>query len=87
MTVHVRAVFDIVEDNDDVLCIADVGHETHTSVTNDAEAVVELLVPRLAGRRLEYYDSAGRRDQLVVKDGKFAGFAPAVRAREQIKTK
>jgi len=29
----------------------------------------------LRGRRLEYYDSDGHRDQLLVKDGQFAGFA------------
>jgi len=46
-------------------------------VTNDTEAVVQELAPRLRGRRLEYFDSDGRLDQLLVTDGKFAGFAPA----------
>jgi hypothetical protein len=40
---------------------------------------VEELAPILNGRRLEYIDSDGRRDQLLVKDGKFAGFAPCPR--------
>ena len=73
-----RANYRIVEDKPDVLVIEDVGPwNRHPSITNDAEAVVEALAPQLKGRRLEYYDSEGQRDQLLVKDGRFAGFAPA----------
>jgi hypothetical protein len=72
-----RAKFAIVVDTQEVLCIQDIGSAMGCmSVTNDAEAVVEKLASRLRGRRLEYYDSEGCRDQLLVKDGKFAGFAP-----------
>ena len=71
-----RAEYIIVEETKDVLVIKDIGSNV-MSVTNDAEAVVEELVDRLAGRRLEYYDSEGARDQLLVRDGKFVGFAPA----------
>ena len=62
----------------DCLCIRDVGQWGHyPTVTNGAEEVVAELAPRLHGRRLEYYDSEGHRDQLLVRDGRFAGFAPA----------
>ena len=72
-----RANYRIVEDGPDVLCIEDVGPwDKHLSVTNDAEHVVEELAERLGARRLEYYDSTGRRDRLLVENGKFAGFAP-----------
>lgn len=61
------------------LVIRDVGPwDQHLSVTNDAEYVVEDLVKagRLPeGRELHYYDSEGVLDRLVVKNGKFAGFA------------
>jgi hypothetical protein len=46
-------------------------------VTNDAEWVVAQLAGYLLGRRLFYYDSLGSLDELVVKEGRFAGFAPA----------
>ena len=61
----------------DCLVIQDVGDWTEClTVTNDAEWVVEHLPESLAGRRLEYIDSEGNRDQLLVRDGRFAGFAP-----------
>ena len=49
------------------------------SVTNDAENVVESLAREgmlPAGRRLFYYDSEGRLDEILVRDKAFAGFAP-----------
>ena len=73
-----RSSYQIVQDSPGVLVIEDIGHDV-MSVTNDAEAVVEELASRLGDRRLEYYDSQGVRDQLLVVDGKFAGFAPAKR--------
>jgi hypothetical protein len=73
-----RSSYQIVQDTPDVLVIEDIGHDV-MSVTNDAEAVVEELAFCLHGRRLEYYDSQGQRGQLLVVDGKFAGFAPAER--------
>jgi hypothetical protein len=54
------------------------GHgNRHPTVTNDAEYVVEQLAARLGDRLLLYFDSEGDLDQLVVRNGKFAGFAPA----------
>ena len=48
------------------------------SVTNAAEETVRELSgrPRLDGRRLFYYDSNGKLNELKVKNGEFAGFAP-----------
>ena len=71
----------VVEDTPEVLCIRDVGPwDVHFTVTNDAERVVASLAPVLGSRRLEYYDSDGSRDRLLVKDGEFAGFAMSMAA-------
>ena len=65
------------------LIIRDVGpSEYYPSVTNAAETVVEELVSSgqlPAGRRLFYYDSDGTMDEILIKDGKFDGFAPGPR--------
>lgn len=72
-----HASFAVVEDTEELLCIRDTGdHSKQLTITNDAEYVVQRLARRLKGRRLEYYDTMGERDQLLVEDGKFAGFAP-----------
>lgn len=60
------------------LVIRDVGPwDSHLSVTNDAEQVVKRLVGRgllPEGRRLFYFDSDGQEDEILIKDGEFAGF-------------
>jgi len=73
----------IIEDDEKMiapLIIQDMGPwDEFLTVTNGAEDVVEELVKmgRLpAGRRLYYYDSEMILDELMVKDGKFAGFKP-----------
>ena len=78
-----KANYIIVEDDHQrgaALVIKDVGPwDQHPSVTNDAENVVQALAAQgylPEGRRLFYYDSDGRLDELLVKDGKFVGFAP-----------
>lgn len=59
----------------DYIVIRDLGPwDRYTTVTNDAENVVAELAPELKGRRLYYFDSDGRLDQIVIKDGRFAGF-------------
>ena len=69
--------YEIIEQTSEYVLIEDLGPwDQHLTITNGAEQVVEELAPILNGRRLEYIDSDGRRDQLLVKDGKFAGFAP-----------
>jgi len=78
-----HAQYRIVDDpafTTDALVIRDVGPwDQHPTVTNDAEWVVEELVAagRLQpGMRLYYYDSEGALDELLVANGRFAGFAP-----------
>jgi hypothetical protein len=72
-----HANFSIVGEGTDRLLIRDEGPwDKHPSITNDAEWVVEELACRLFGRRLFYIDSDSQTDELVVKDGRFAGFRP-----------
>lgn len=78
-----RANYVVVEDDflsAEPLVIKDVGPwDQFLSVTNAAEQVVAELAADgqlPAGRRLLYYDSEGQLDELLVKDGKFAGFKP-----------
>lgn len=47
------------------------------SVTNDAEAVCKFLDKEYGGRRIICRDSDGNWDELLHKDGRFAGFKPA----------
>lgn len=73
-----RARIHIVEQTAKALLIHDVGPwDRHPTVTNDAENVVDYLLPLLQGRRLFYFDSEGDLDELLIHDGKFAGFADA----------
>lgn len=64
-TAHVSDTFILVEDQDQGM-----------SVTNDAENMIADLGTKipLAGRRVLYRDTEGRWDELLVKDGRFAGF-------------
>lgn len=60
----------------DRVILRDVGPwDSHLTITNDAEGVVADVAPILRGRKLFYYDSDGELGELLVKDGKFAGFA------------
>ena len=77
------AQYVVVEDSfagSEPLVIRDVGPwDKHLTVTNDAENVVEELIRSnrlLPGQRLLCYDSDNQLDEIVVKDGKFTGFAP-----------
>jgi hypothetical protein len=47
----------------------------YLTITNDAEGVVEQVVQRYPNHRIKYYDSEGELTELLVKDGKFAGYA------------
>lgn len=64
----------------DPVVIKDLGPwDTFLTITNDVEHVVNQLVKsgRLTeGRKLLYYDSEGELDEIVVRNGKFSGFAP-----------
>lgn len=72
-----RANIELVTRTAKYVVIRDVGPwDKHPTVTNDAEGVVQRMAAVLDGRRLLYFDSEGRLDELVVRDGKFAWFAP-----------
>lgn len=71
------ANFEVVETTESHILIRDVGPwDQFPTITNAAEDVVSSLLPVLTGRRLYYFDSEGDLGELVVKFGKFAGFAP-----------
>lgn len=75
----IKANYSIIEETSDLVLILDLGPwDQYMTITNAAEQVVAELMPRLDGRRLEYIDSEGERGQLIVKDGKFAGFKPVI---------
>jgi len=75
-----KANYLIIEDTEDYLLIQDVGPwNIYLTITNAAEYVAAELASQLGDRRLEYIDSDGQRDQLLVKDGKFAGYAPVIK--------
>ena len=76
----------IVEDTDEFLCIEDIGPwNIYMTVTNAAEQVVEELAEQLGDRRLEYIDSEGQRDELIVENGEFVGFKPLPQEKENEK--
>jgi len=76
-----RSNYRIVENDfrmEKPLVIEDLGPwSSFLTITNDAEAVVEELANRGElpdGRRLIYIDSEGRRDEILIQHGRFAGF-------------
>lgn len=78
-----RSCYRIEETAVDAIVIRDVGPwDQHLSVTNDAERVVAELAEWLNGRRLFYYDSDNALDEIVITDGRFAGFLPGPRRGE-----
>lgn len=73
-----KANYRIVSESLTHIIIQDMGPwDQHPTITNAAEEVVAELSPRmLNGQKLLYYDSEGQVDELIVKNGQFAGFAP-----------
>lgn len=68
------ACYAMVGETPEYVIIRDVGPwSEHATITNDAEGVVAELVSDLRGRRLLYFDSEGRLDELLVRDGHFYG--------------
>lgn len=78
---HARFAIVGIETDNLRVTIRDVGPwNRHQSVTNDAEWVVAKMRSfGLGSRRLFYYDSMGSLDELLVRDGRFVGFAPGNR--------
>jgi hypothetical protein len=68
---------------EDAIVLRDIGPwDEHMTVTNDAEYVVQQLVGSgtlASGQRLFYYDSEGQLDEIVVENGRFAGFRPCAK--------
>ena len=79
-----EARFSISFEDSERLVLLDVGPwDQYPTITNDAEGVVERVVrgesgKGLGNRRLFYVDSEGLIDELLVRDGKFAGFKAGV---------
>lgn len=72
-----HARYSVIKETSEAITIRDDGPwERHPTITNDAEWVVAQVAPSLQGRRLFYIDSEGETDELMVRAGKFAGFAP-----------
>ena len=68
--------YEVVRETDDCLLLRDVGPwDAFPTITNAAEELVAHLKPLRPGQRLEYIDSYGQRDQILVRDGRFIGFA------------
>ena len=66
----------IENENEDYIVLRDLGpHDQYQTITNAAEWVVAQLANRLKGRALYYIDTEDCIDQLLVHDGRFAGFA------------
>ena len=88
----IRSAFHVVSDRPgEPLVIRDRNLGARMSVTNDAEAVVELLAQdgRLPlGRRLFYYDSDNSLSEILIAGGNgcFSGFGPADDAPIYFKT-
>ncbi len=83
MSHHAR--YQIEATTESQVTIRDVGaHDGDLTVTNDAEWVVFAMLSEgtlKPGQRLYYYDSDGALDEIVVHQGRFAGFAPVPRPR------
>lgn len=80
----VRARFTIELIERDRMLIRDIGHDTGCpTIANDAEAVVAYIAAKrfldlpVGKRRLFYIDSEGQEAELIVEQGRFAGFRVA----------
>ena len=79
-----KANYEVVGRDAAMLLIRDVGPwDQYLTITNAAESVVADLAASLEGRRLFYRDSEDTWWELRVRNGKFAGFAPAFFARRE----
>jgi len=71
------ANYRVTNETDKFITLVDLGpHDEYKTITNAAEWVVAQMVDRLKGRKLYYFDTQGNIDQILIHDGKFAGFVP-----------
>lgn len=65
----------IKKQDDEHIWLHDLGPwHTHFTITNDVENVVASIADQLGNRRLLYTDSLGMYNEIIVVNGKFAGF-------------
>lgn len=72
--------YNIIQANETCIVLKDMGPwNRYMTITNAAEHVIEDMqrIFIIGNRRIFYYDSEGELTELLVKDGRFAGFAPA----------
>jgi len=71
-----QANYQILENTAEHIILQDMGPwDKYMTITNAAESVIASL-SNIGSRRVFYYDSEDVLTELLVKDGKFAGFAP-----------
>lgn len=76
-----KPIYSITNMDESKIVLHDMCNGQQLSVTNGAEYVIENLdhLGLLANRRVFYYDTEGQLDELLVRNGRFAGFAPGPR--------
>ncbi len=78
--VYEKAHYQTLENTKEHIILQDVGPwDRYMTITNAAESVVEEVEQKygIGTRKLLYYDSEDVLTEILVKDGRFAGFAPA----------
>lgn len=73
-----QANYLVLEKTDERIVLQDIGPwDKYMTITNAAENVVASLGD-IGNRRVFYYDSDGEMTELLIKNGRFAGFAPGL---------
>lgn len=74
-----KANYEVLVASAERIILKDLGPwDRFMTITNAAESVIQEAEAHyhIGKRRVFYYDSEGEPGELLVKDGKFAGFAP-----------
>ncbi len=77
MSNNLFANYKVIKNTPERIVLVDLGPwDQYATVTNAAENVVAEIegIYSIGSRRVFYYDSEGELTELLVKDGKFAGF-------------
>jgi hypothetical protein len=74
----IHAVFDVIKETQDFIFIKDMGHNSHLTITNDANFVLSKLEAEygIDRRRVFYMDSDGNIDEIEHRGVHFTGFKP-----------